>query len=431
MNNNVTLSQKISNDYREYIQLKSKKGLTENDTKRLQEISSYNSQLLQQPTTLKKLDGVSISKIAYTVDNSSDTINNLFSFTPPLNSLPLSTSLKFAPVNNDTVVKYGGNIANGRVLGNNKKQLGVPDDVLYYGSPTLDIHQQSGTDLDGYIHEIPNNTNITEYKISFDFKLNRFPSKTYRNPDYMDFIKQLTCRNTDLISFNYDGTKNWNNDGNLLENKIEFGAMAPKSRYKVGLTDSEEKEKDKEKTIIGFKNQYSPFSIAASISTNNNRKTSFYTDYKFELGKWYNVTLIISEAISITRENTNCRIQMLVNGIQEDIAVYNGKAWGKNRGKGATQPGFLSFNSNPANKEKNRKIESALTQNITVVHGLNFNKLLSINTCPSKIQFLSDTGVYAPFYQTDTVIRKKINKAYLYKTNNGVDFGSIHIYNKQ
>jgi hypothetical protein len=125
---------------------------------------------------------------------------------------------------------------------------------------------------------------------------------------------------------------------------IEFGAMAP-------FDQSINEETNRRNNM--FTRRLSPFSIAACITKNNGDKVSVYTDYKFELGKAYSVSLeIINDDFQNGGEFT---IRMYVNSVLENIAANKGKVWSKhsNRyrlGKGimgienltiASKPGFM------------------------------------------------------------------------------------------
>jgi len=170
----------------------------------------------------------------------------------------------------------------GEVLGINKTNQGLIDDLTHYdGKPNLSISKNPSINQDKYLHDIKIKD---KYSVGFNFRLNRFPAKTYgRNK----VLKQYTTRRSDLISFNYE-----NQNGN---NNISFGAMAP---YGVDFSDKIPPIKPNQQTQeyylkAKYQNKFSPFSIAASITYDKNKKLSVYTDYKFELGNFYEVRLDI------------------------------------------------------------------------------------------------------------------------------------------
>ena len=118
-----------------------------------------------------------------------------------------------------------------------------------------------------------------EYTISFEMALNAFPSKVHKSKsnkynNTTGIEKNYTSRRSDIISFNYDTVN--------INNKIEFGAMAP-----FGLIPNNFHNKRL------YEGDFDNFSIAACLTFDDTKKLSLYTDYKFKLGRSYNVKLSI------------------------------------------------------------------------------------------------------------------------------------------
>jgi hypothetical protein len=230
---------------------------------------------------------------------------NIFEFTPPNTDSSLAINIQNSlnktntPENTDEIIfsipGLSSNIANSV----QKYTNNLADDLRANTSnSTLEIRKQikdkPGVPGD-FLYDI---IEIDDsYSVSFNFRLNKFPSKVYQdNKNYAYHgesegskrVKKFTTRRSDLISFNYEEIGN--ND-----NKIEFAAIAP-----FGLSPSEISKRRVDNPGLkglNYDNKFNPFSIAASITNPvNGKKFSIYTDYKFSLGVWYNVTLKIEKA---------------------------------------------------------------------------------------------------------------------------------------
>jgi hypothetical protein len=219
-----------------------------------------------------------------------------FSYTPTENQE--GSQLKnYTTISEDLLIAKHDQVVGGKAIGATKKTLGIIDDLSQYdGKPTIFLGKsKSGNSeiFDGTLHDIKIDD---EYKISFDFRLNRFPSKVYQDTKKYEYsnnnamiARRYTSRRSDLMTFNYgeEGT----------QNTIKFGAMAP---YLINSNGSNV-----------FDNCYDDFSIAACINYNKNQKISVFTDYKFKLGETYNVMLKIK---LITKD--------YLKGLMESVADF-------------------------------------------------------------------------------------------------------------
>lgn len=203
-----------------------------------------------------------------------------FDYTPVLHNG------KYFTKDNGVIAKFT-NANFGKVLGIDKRQQGLIDDITDYdGKSILSLSKNPNVPQKNYLHNIDIKD---KYSTLFDFRLNRFPVKTHNKKG---ITKQYTSRRSDIISFNYESNKK--NTENL-QNSISFGAMAPygvKFSKKVPPVKPNQHNQEYFLRAI-YQKSYSPFSIAASITYEKNKKLSLYTDYKFELGKFYNVRLDI------------------------------------------------------------------------------------------------------------------------------------------
>lgn len=442
------LKNQIENSYRTLKNLLSKDNKTKDDNETIKQIKDNAENISKnRSTSITKLPADVISKLNYLSYNTKDNYVSVFSYHPTDTKQQVSNKVVTYTAQTDVnlIPKHNPSVSN-KIIGIDKYVFGIPDDVFYYdGQPILSLYKQDGKKVFGYLHEITQN--MSQYVISFDFKLKRFPSTTFRDADKsigMDFVKRITRRSSDLISFIYDTDRPIKlgggkiDDGNpekkiieKFENKIEFGVMAPKSIYENGKT-TRTKEGDIPNLSLGFKGKYSPFSIAVSLPKNNNRKVSFYTDYKFQLNTWYNVKLTITgnNASIINGVGNDFEVDLTVNSISETILSAYGKVWGNNKknlvksNSIATQPKFLLMNQSP---DSHCTFNLRKTPMFTTNNGLNLNNLHLIETCPSKINFKCSTEDYVN-HDKELIEYKKIKKNLMYKTNNGVDFGNVDIY---
>ena len=348
----LTLKKKIERDAATYTKLYEKKDngedLTEIEVETAKRIENYLENLISQYKTLAALPASTnavLSKVNHLV---SQKFVNVFSYTPIQDQ-----NKNLASTKRLTILRGGfekapyvklNNVKGNMAVGTSTQSFGITDDLLNYtGQPTLRIQSMAGLLIDS---SAPLYSSAIEdrYSVSFIFKLNRFPSKLHKNQNN---FRQITTRRTDLLSFNYEG-----------DSRIEFGAMAPFTYYKG---------RNKNSIIRTFEGNYNQFSIAANIVGPKGGSKSFYTDYKFELGKEYQVKLVIVK----TNESDNNEfgsidnyfVYMYVNNVLESIAMTDCKVWGQKgnfykRNQGnmlkrkhfdkefnliATQPNFLPY----------------------------------------------------------------------------------------
>ena len=217
----------------------------------------------------------------------------------------------FAHNSNDAVVYQHNKVVGKFAVGSDPIINGIINDVASHENPNiLKIKKLSDNSDNGLLYD----TSIADdYTLSFQFKLNRFPSKVYTqviednpapNPIY---TKRLTSRRTDILALNYtqDGL-----------HRIEIGAMAP-SVYRNGEP--------------VYDNKYAPYSICASISVGQSWKYSVYTDYKFELGEIQYLTLKIKKVPDVG-EQYIIDFENAFNSAQENGSstfTYNNRMWGQ------------------------------------------------------------------------------------------------------
>lgn len=200
---------------------------------------------------------------------------NTFTYTPYI------TTNNFLTKNGNYVIsKISNTVVDNMAIGISSKSSVVDDVLSYNEESTLSIYQ-SKQELPGVSTGLLNEINDIDdqYTVSFEMRLNHFPRKTHKvkNTKYdsnPNTTKKYTSRRTDIISFNYDSEN--------INNKIEFGAMAP-----FGI------KSETFNNIRLYDNNFDNFSIAACLTYDDSKKLSIYTDYKFKLGQTYNIKLSI------------------------------------------------------------------------------------------------------------------------------------------
>lgn len=446
------VSEIIKKRYFEFEIIKKKSEITESDKKTLADIVKDVEGINKQTKIIKNLytsDLVKLTKLT----NVFEEYNHLFSYDIKNN--------RYAK--DDSTLTYNENVGSNLIINNfyngngfNRKTLGINDDVTNYSNdPIFSVTKQTGNkSYGGFIHQVGIKN---EYKISFEFILNRFPSKTFQNSEQNLNTLQYTTRRTDLIKFLYKDNQNKNEK--LNPNVIEFGAMAPNGNifdYKYvkqrlespkSITEEEIKKikfsylnygnlmKASKLYLPSYKDKYSPFSIAASITCGNNYRISVFTDYKFNLGVSYFVTMIIRKNGEFDfGDEGEYEIIMDINGNNELLFPYVGKIWnrGSNKYKNdntiPSQPGFkskyLPKYIGKKDEEQTNLVNDHIKYELTYVpkertifnlKRLNLSTLEKIKTVPYIHNFL----------KIDSIYNKK-----LYSTNRGVNFRMIDIYNK-
>lgn len=368
------------------------------------------------------------------------TFNNIFDFTPNENA------------KNSKYIIRQAMFDRGFILGQSEQLNDKIDDIPETVVPTLVISKSKDQKADYLALTVDN---LTSYKISAYIRLNRFPTKTFEQDinklikrgqasSEDNFVKvsqhQVRKRRTDLLEFSYGSyflvsekeaaeSESIKKDiayptkgktgivqyQRLVEEKlgvIEFGAMAPKSKTKE------------------FSKKFSPFSLCAYINfPKEGIKKSIYTDFKFELGTSYKVDFIIE---TNPENKESIILKMFVNNVQQDIASFNGKVWNKHKtNKIATKPGFKKLESRSVlSKEEleKSKQDPKYTPTKTLLDTIESNSEVLLEKTPFPIlplQFLYRIQGSPINKFSDT---KKLTTKDLPSLNNGVDFGSINIY---
>jgi len=433
-------------------QLSEEEELNEVETRKLKDLETQFDEVMKEPKTLAELPistNIAISKF----DNIIKENTTIFTYTPVASTpknVNNNTSSNVETDKSTLLVKHE-KVSNGMAIGITKDSLGVVDDLLNYtGQPTLKI-QTLNTVLR---KDTPLTTDDlgNTYSISFVFRLNRFPSKAYFAGNR---VKRIITRRTDLLAFEYMG-KHIDDFGGC---KIEFGAMAPFGRYVKNQKEIEEAPQQQydengnpiepkydengnpintmveEILMLEYKNKYSPFSIAAHIQNNNFAgSTSIYTDYKFELGKEYHVTLSIVKLKPNEVESfgvvSDYGISLSVDNVSEKTAILSGKAWGKNfNGAKASKPKFLLAESSEYLRQQDDKKWGEIynAERHRVKLGYFDVRLLKTITSPPNI-IKTDNNVNQKTFAPNTFkSNKSIVRKHFHKINNGVDIGAIEI----
>jgi hypothetical protein len=422
--------------YDDYVVIASKEEMTEEDDKKLREIVKTVKFIEEQKGIIKDLTGpeiIKINKLSFVVNE----LTNVFSYDLGIanNSPNIKSKRKNNNEGHNLIVK---NFGLGKTV--NRNTFNINDDVTnFVNDPIFSIEKQAGRkSSEGFIHELTDRIN-SEYKISFSFNLSRFPSKTFQNSTRKHSMKQITSRRTDLLKFNYGKTT------------IEFGAMAPVGIFvdpkqefipkesEYGVNKYKQTLRDILKTLDykPYSQIYSQFSIACCINSKNGTTLSLSTDYKFELGKNYVVSLTINGLDGNSfRGGNKYLVKMSVNGVDEPIFLYSGKVWNKignrlkNNNKLPSQPNFRyrllpkfvndgltdQYEIDMARKKIDDQIRNIFThkdiynQADASLNELNVNNLISIISVP-----YDKTG-------------KNIYNKKTYKVNRGVSFRNIELY---
>jgi hypothetical protein len=269
-NNNIILNKLLSRSVK-----------TDQDISNIKEIETSTNNI--SSLIIKDLP----ANVTTLLDNTKLLLNNnlnSFSYTPYIKRENITDEAVSSSNSGKYVIsKISNTVLNSMAIGKSSQTFHIVDHVTNYnGEPTLSISKSEqglpGVST-GLLSEI---TDIDdEYTVSFEMRLNHFPSKIHQaKPNKYDsnpnITKKYTSRRSDIISFNYD-TEN-------INNKIEFGAMAP-----FGITS----DNNIFKVIRPYENKFDDFSIATCLTYDDNRKLSLYTDYKFKLGETYNIKLSI------------------------------------------------------------------------------------------------------------------------------------------
>jgi len=304
------------------------------DYEKVSKLSELNTEQLNSfknrvSTTIEKSKEVTLpidvlnklNVISFTLNGYVKTLNDInysnSGYKPAFQYSPEISSKNYYTTYSDLIINCS-KIEYGKVIGVDKTNQGLIDDLTYYdGKSNLSISKNPSINQDKYLHDIKIKD---KYSVGFNFRLNRFPVKTWGTKK---ILKQYTTRRSDLISFNYENQKG------KVNNNISFGAMAP---YGVDFSDKippiKPNQHPQEYYLKAkYQNKFSPFSIAASVTYDKNKKLSVYTDYKFELGKFYDVRLDI-EYLNSSKEFVRGFKEAIDNGLLNAQAFsFNGMSF--------------------------------------------------------------------------------------------------------
>lgn len=402
----------VSESYKKYEVLLNKTERTEVEENEKKGIEENITNITKSVNVIKSLPVKSLIEIEKIVNKTNYFVTGLDVTLPYIPS-------KVKTYSNDTgyslLVNRTNKICSDEIYGVSNLTKEIIDDVTNFnGTSNISITRQSEKlPFGGVIHATPVGS---EYIISFEFSLLRFPSKVLQNSLYSHQMKQVTTRRSGLICFKY-GTNN---------KSIEFAAMAPQGHSDKTIQDSSKK-------INTFKNKYSPFSIAVSFPFKGNCSNSIHTDYKFKLKTKYLVKLrITSEDNTSNLNDTNTlRYELFINNSLEEVIFTYGKVWNRNgkklkkSGEIPSQPGFLNVYKEDYNDSKPR---FGISKEVLQPNGFDFNTLNFIYSVPYNplidYKNISSNDVLA---HKDNVYNIMYQR-HLYKLNNGVDFGKINIY---
>lgn len=425
MNRQIQLNSLINtltNDSVKYKRLISKpeEERTESEIEEIASISDKFLNLANSPATAAMVPS-RLAMQAFEILKIDDGWSKAFEHTPIDSSVEYPTDVVDSTLSTSSLIVNHPYVANGFAQSRKKRTLGMVDDVFTYtGENTIRIEKQDTrpNQLTSSLHD---GLDIQSgYLVNFEFRLKRFPQKVYHDTDKEYYPKRLISRSTDLIKFNYGQDQ-------YKPFTIEFGAMAP-------FDQSINEETNRRNNM--FTRRLSPFSIAACITKNNGDKVSVYTDYKFELGKAYSVSLeIINDDFQNGGEFT---IRMYVNSVLENIATHKGKVWSKHSNRYrlglservdienltiASKPGFMKATG--PNHITDKKVQEQAVEN---------REELSLNLLD--IQYTRRLyEISAPPYYTKLKDKPGHRYIKLYNTglrgiNNGVEIGKTSIYYK-
>jgi hypothetical protein len=246
---------------------------------------------------------------------------------------------------------------------------------------------------------------LSRYVISQWIRINDFPRHIRPFTENVFRKKRTSISRYDFIDPSSEG---------LTRGFIEFGAIAP--YYK-----------DSDNNYI---NQYrfDPISLGVCIGFDGGYMLSLYTDYKFNLGKWYMVTVeIISENFNDPSSTKN--VSMWVDNTNQQTALFLGKPWSSKalqrnrrsnnytRSAGLSEHRLAVFPKFTRFYEGGEKIKLGQTWNLL------FNKFVNIY----EMNYASFSPIRGISGNTNSVqtINKYNNDT---KLNSRIDFGRIDIY---
>jgi hypothetical protein len=254
------------------------------------------------------------------------------------------------------------------------------------------------------------------YTVSVWVNMVSFPTEYKEETIQRDHTHVTKTKRAALCRFNYRT--------GVTSGFIEFGAMGP---YYLDSSNN--------KT---YKSVFEPISFGASISPQAGGKTnSVYTDYKFYLNTWYLLTLELN-FIGDWLHNINIISKFFVNGVQENVAVFEGTAWSqRNRhlanrkrryaGYVAAQPGFV-------NRATGSAISNAQSQTLPIKLFFDIRNLNYVSFSPNKTfqwgTVMDDQGNYNDGNNAPRLYSIAEGRGEpVYQVGTGINFGQVYIYN--
>ena len=278
------------------------------------------------------------------------------------------------------------------------KILGAQRGFAYDTNPTFQL-----SNISSKFYNI-GGEGVQSYVISQWVRVNNFPSHDNK------FGSSARKKRTALARYDFKTSS----DTNLSTGYIEFGAVAP---YYTNGVDFKKK----------YKFSYNPFSFGVCIS-NYKHPITLYTDYQFELGTWYMLSVEIQFEGGIINEPSIAKnVKMWVNGTNVNTALFLGKPWSTkvknntNRNKGnsggarlgnifANIPGFKDYYLNSIYNQSQWNLTFKSFVNIFEMNHASFSPVTK----------------YEPDYNNGT--NQPVVNSNIVNKNSYVDFGELNIY---
>lgn len=218
----------------------------------------------------------------------------------------------------------------------------------------------------------------------------------------------VKSKRTSIVRFEYSQ----NDITNKRQGFIEFGAMAP---YYL----------DSNNNYV-YKSVFEPLSLGVDIG--GARTKSICTDYKFNLNKWYNLTLELTSDTNFSKGKQFIVTKFYVNGELEEVTESNGIAWREHQSKSSklikrknghviSGPGFLTRTGKIAQHTSSRELMFS--------YFMDLSRLNHISYSPIKIfPSMHNNGGN----EATAGGGKSSGK---YQNNSNIDFGQLLIYSNK
>ena len=444
----LELANKVRRLYPEYEKLKVKsesegKELTDREKERYDLLKEQLIKSVDETTkdAIKFVDPSTLVKINSLIDTKAER-RTVFTYQPKTTS-------------NNLIVLTSTDIKSTVVTGADRKFRGLSDDLMNFSyQPTLQILGRNELTQKNWKPIYHDTIGLNEeYSISCSFKLNRFPTRTwYKSVD--STYQNNTTRRTEIMRFQYASVED-NESGPIYtetpNNFIAIGAVAPydsvMGRYKKGG--------------FYYKNTFneklSPFSIGVSFPLGNYIQT-IYTDYKFELSKWYNLKI---EMRKIDSYSNTYEISLHINGVLEKTSIVCFLLWGRKsneyrrfyeidskvmadpRGWFSNRPNFLVASA-PGFSHSSREevISELIREKVSDSQQIKsyYNDIGTVNEIDRNFRFNILSKIITPPYYTSSlsgnpslvdnpqmIRHKNYWNHHKQKMNTGVDYGDITI----